>query len=129
MTEDCENGDLGIMLHGYDGAQARAIGEFLTALAGRDVAVYGAGDGRRKVLEIIEGRPDEGFEPGEIAVLMFLGFDDGLIEAALGSFPKDGLMRPIFCTLTENNMSWSVSYLIEHLLEEKRAWERRESRK
>jgi len=126
MAEDDEQDCLGAMLHGYDGAQARAIGKYLAGLAGREVSIYGAGDGRRTVRDIIEGQPGNGFEPGEVAVLMFLGFDDELIGAVLGSFPKEGMMRPIFCTLTENNMSWSVSYLLEHLLEEKRAWEQRE---
>jgi hypothetical protein len=54
---------------------------------------------------------------------MFLGFDDDLIEKSLKGFPRrEQLPRPIFCGLTENNYNWTVAFLAEHLLEEKRSW-------
>ncbi len=118
------NDCLGIMLHGYDEEQAEIIGDCLRGIAGRDVLVFGGAEEGRTVAEIIEGAPGGGFEPEGIGMLMFLGFDDRLIDAALRAFPRD-LSRPIFCTLTENNVNWTVSHLMEHLLEEKRCWEQR----
>jgi hypothetical protein len=121
-----EEESLGAMLYGYDAGQASSIKSFLESVAKRDVAVFG-GLAREEgtVLDIIEGEPGSGFGAGEDRMLMFLGFDDGLIGAVLSSFSGLGLPRPIFCTLTENNIGWTVSHLMEHLLEEKRAWEER----
>ena len=112
------------MLYGYDRGQSDIIKESLAALTGKGVSIFG-GSGREgdTVRDIIEGEPGDGFGPGKVGVLMFLGFDDGQIGAVLDSFPRhEGLPRPIFCTLTENNVEWTISMLLEHLLEEQRYW-------
>ena len=88
--EDGE-GDLGVMLYGYDRGQAQVIKEIFTVLTGRGVMVFG-GSGREEdtVQDIIEGVPGAGFGPEKPEVLMFLGFDDGQIGAVLDSFPRQG---------------------------------------
>jgi hypothetical protein len=126
MDED--GGERGALLYGYGRDQARKIKGFLEAFAGRDVAVYG-GRGREAnvISEIIGGEPDLNFEFDDTRMLMFLGFDDGEIGAILNSFPRDGgIPRPIFCTPTENNINWTLSMLLEHLLEEQRYWAEKE---
>ena len=56
--------------------------------------------------------------------LMFLGFTDPGISRVIDIMKKQTQHpRPIYCGLTENNISWSLGYLISHLLEEKRYWE------
>ncbi len=120
MDEDSDC--LGVLLYGYTNAQAAKIKLFLSSLTGRDVAAVGGG-GKEGMLvgDILDGPEDEGFVDGETKVLMFLGFDDAWIEAALRTFPKDGsIPRPIFCCPTENNVGWTLAHLVEHLLEERR---------
>ena len=56
---------------------------------------------------------------------MFLGFDRELVQNALKNFPGENIRRPIFCGLTETNSTWTVEYLMEHLVEEKTYWEKR----
>lgn len=121
-------GELGVMLYGYGRSHAEDIGRMLDGLLKREVAVIsGSGRERDPVIDVVNGVPPAGREPayvdGETRVLMFLGFDDEQIAAVLDAFPRDGsIPRPIFCTLTESNAGWPLSGLIEHLLEEKRAW-------
>lgn len=119
--------DLGVMLYGYDRERALEIGELLSITAGKPVKIIGAsGCEARTVMEVIEGEGDGTFGDCEPKILMFLGFDDDRIESALEAFPR-GPARPIFCTLTESNIGWKMSDLLEHLLEEKRAWEERKA--
>jgi hypothetical protein len=121
--------ELGVMLYGYGKSQADIIGRFLGGLLGRGVAVL-SGSGREAdvVGDIIDGGKGPVFGEAEPRILMFLGFDDDLIGAVLSAFPRDGSVpRPIFCTLTESNIAWPLSQLVEHLLEEKRECERRRS--
>ena len=57
------------------------------------------------------------FDDAPVRFMMFLGFDDEDISASIKAFPKVS-KRPILCTLTENNLKWTVSALLEHLMEE-----------
>ncbi len=128
---DGDGAELGVMLYGYDRAQALEVKMFLEALTGRRVSVFGgSGLGDARVSDIIEGEEGENFGAAEPRMLMFLGFDDAGIEAVLGALPRDGnLPRPIFCAPTENNMAWTLSYLLEHLLEERKYWSEMEGRR
>jgi hypothetical protein len=119
----------GVLLYGYTKAQAEQIKAYLSSLAGQDVAVIGGGGKEGAMVgDILEGSEGEGFAAGEPKVLMFLGFDDDAIEAVLRTFPKDGFVpRPIFCCPTEENVAWTLEYLMEHLLEERRCFAERES--
>jgi hypothetical protein len=60
---------------------------------------------------------------------MFLGFDDNDISSTLEKFPAaDKMTRPIFCGLTENNISWPLQKLLEHLIEERNYWKDKEKK-
>jgi hypothetical protein len=126
MVDEVEIERMGVMLYGYDGASARVITDFLTRILGRRIeSVSGSGRESDTIEKILDGSRSDAFEDRRDKVLMFLGFDDDQICRTMDAFPKDGRVgRPIFCTLTENNLNWPLSELIEHLLEERRCWDK-----
>ena len=66
----------------------------------------------------------------EDKILLFLGFSEDQVGAVLKGFPKTGsIKRPIFCGLTEQNMNWTLDYLIEHLVEEDKYWSEQDKKK
>jgi len=115
---------LGILLYGYSKAQSEEIGTSIAAALGREVDLLSASGMEEKTVdEILEAGGSAGFEEREDRVLMFLGFDDEAISRAIDGFPKEkGIVRPIFCGLTDDNVQWKFTYLLEHLLEEHRHW-------
>jgi len=108
---------MGILLYGYAGDEARAIKRFLSLLVERDVMLI-AGSGREKevVACIIAEAETEPFEEKDVKILMFLGFNDNQMGASMKYFPVE---KPIFCALTQENVKWTLEYLIGHLLEER----------
>ncbi|PKL35533.1 MAG: hypothetical protein CVV44_22295 [Spirochaetae bacterium HGW-Spirochaetae-1] len=116
--------EIGILLYGYVEEDARLIHDTLEKLLSWDIVLISA-SGREDstVAQVLDGDHENCFENRGIKFLMFLGFDDDLIEKSLKGFPrKEHLARPIFCGLTENNYNWTIAFLAEHLLEEKRSW-------
>ena len=117
--------ELGFMLYGFDKDEAETVNEFMQVLAQREVkGISATGKMNKKVADILSQAKFDQFESAEPKVLMFLGFQDNQIGAAMKYFPKD-LGRPIFCSLTEQNVHWTLEYLIEHLLEERAAMARK----
>jgi hypothetical protein len=56
-------------------------------------------------------------------ILLFLGFSDEYITRVLDTFSQiEGVERPIFCGLTEENSTWPINQLLSHLEEEHRYW-------
>ena len=76
-----------------------------------------------KISDILESGDRENFKNNTNKILLFLGFGESQVRSVLSGFPKkDGISRPIFCGLTEQNIDWTMEYLIEHLLEEEKYW-------
>jgi len=113
---------LGVMLYGYGEEDALFIHSTLEALMEQEVDLISAArQEERVVAEILERGDSVNFEERPVKVLMMLGFDDGQLETCLKGFPKrEGLERPIFCTLTQHNARWPLLHLIEDLMEERR---------
>ena len=110
---------MGFMIHGFSKDQAELVHEFLQTLAGRKVIPISAtGMEKLRVAEILDSAPFSNFASADPKILMFLGFEDDKIGPAMTHFPPD-LGRPIFCSPTEQNLQWTMEYLIEHLLEER----------
>ena len=108
---------LGFMVHGFTKDQAEIVQEFLETLAGRKVIPISAtGKEKLHVANILDAAAFEDFAAAEPKILMFLGFPDNVIGAAMKHFP--GTEKPIFCSPTEQNLQWTFEYLVEHLLEE-----------
>ncbi len=116
--------DIGIMLYGYGEEHAMLIHGALEEVLGEEVElISAAGQEERVVSEILERADGVNFEEREAKVLMVLGFTDEQLETTLRSFPREeGLERPIFCTLTQNNSRWPLLHLIEDLQAERRAF-------
>ena len=113
---------LGILLYGYDKDHADIIENTLEEAFGSSLTVFaGAGKEERTLADILSEGPGGRHIGNEAKILVFLGFDNERIGAALGAFPRNaGLARPIFCGLTEQNINWPLGELVEHLLEEDR---------
>jgi hypothetical protein len=116
--------ELGIMLYGYNKSDALTIKNALDAIFNTDVLlISGSGREAHIIEEIIADKAHALFEAKEHKVLMFLGFENKQIELALAGFPgRDKVTRPIFCTLTESNITWLLNRLLQHLAEEKAYW-------
>ena len=116
--------DTAIMLYGYSIDNATEIQSVLQDALGRDILLISAScrEGMT-VADIIRHGGESFFEERETRMLMFLGCEDNDIEKALKGFPDlEGVARPIFCGLTEQNLKWTMADLLEHLLEEKKYW-------
>ena len=111
---------LGIMVYGYSADQANRIRHSFDQLfSSKTVLISASGKEDLKVLDILEKGPEDLFEEKETKILVFLGFSETQIRQALQDFPAGkGLPRPIFCTLTEQNIHWPLQGLMEHLTDE-----------
>lgn len=120
---------LGIIIYGFAHDGAEKIHRSFEETAGRDVIMFSAsGAEGEKISDLLDRGPRDLFEEKESGFVMFLGFDRELVQDAMKSFPAEGeVKRPIFCGLTETNSTWTVEYLMEHLIEEKAYWEKRKS--
>ena len=112
---------IGFMIHGFSKDEAELVKEYLETLAGRKVIPISAtGKETLRVAEILDMALFDNFATADPRILMFLGFPDNVIGPAMKHFPPD-LGRPIFCSPTEQNLQWTMEYLVEHLLEERAA--------
>ena len=110
---------IGFMIHGFSKDEAELVLEFLQTLAGRKaIPISATGMEKLRVAEILDSAPYDNFASADPKILMFLGFEDDKIGPAMTHFPES-LGKPIFCSPTEQNLQWTMEYLIEHLLEER----------
>lgn len=113
--------DLGLLFYGYDEETARTIGQTFSEELKRIIHLFGAtGMDETTVQGILDGSM-KGFGDAEPKVMMLLGFEQEQIGVVLKHFPPE-IPRPIFCGLTEENLTWTISHLVEHLIEEQKYW-------
>jgi len=119
----------GMMVYGYSLDNADVIRESLSSVLGAPVEmICGSGMEDRTVMDILDSGGSETFSEGEVRIVMFLGLDDAALSQAVDGFPRrEGLQRPIFCCLTQENIDWKLSELIGDLLEEDRYWRSRKA--
>lgn len=121
--------ELGILIYGYSENDVMAIVNTIGKELETKIHVYGSsGKEDMTVQDILEEATWGGFGDREHKILMLLGFGDEQVGVALASFPSE-IQRPIFCGLTEENIGWKISYLVEHLLEEERYWKEQARKK
>jgi hypothetical protein len=118
---------LGILVYGYNKDDARFMGESLGRALEQEIFVISASKKEDLTIrEILEKGPEDIFEEKETKILVFLAFSKEQIDLTLREFPgRDNPTRPIFCGLTQHNIGWHLSDLIEHLLEEEGHWKTR----
>jgi len=121
---------LGVLLYGYNKADAHCIRDTLAAALKNDILLLSGSCKEAHVLEdILNDEKYDTYEDKDPRVLMFLGFDDEQINLALTNFPgADRVARPIFCVPTENNITWPLYQLLEHLVEERNYWSRKDKK-
>ncbi len=118
-----EESPIGFMIHGFSKDETQLVHEFLQTLAGCEIIPISAtGMETLRVAEILNSAPYDNFASSEPKILMFLGFGDDKIGAAMKHFPGE---KPIFCSPTEQNLQWTLEYLIEHLLEERASFSKK----
>lgn len=112
--------DKGLLIYGLSDSDARICRETLESALGEAIDVISASmRDHETVRSVLESAGDRETHTGkETRFIMFLGFNNEEIGRALNGFPTLDSPRPIFCTLTENNLEWTISSLAEHLKEE-----------
>ncbi|MBW2638449.1 MAG: DUF3783 domain-containing protein [Deltaproteobacteria bacterium] len=115
---------LGILVYGYNEEDARFIGESLGHTLEQEIFVISASKKEDMTIgDILEKGPGGIFEDRKTKILVFLAFSKEQADMTLSEFPdKENMARPIFCGLTQHNIGWHLTDLIEHLLEEERHW-------
>jgi len=117
----------GCMIYGFNQNSAEQVKAAFELAVDREVIIISASAMEEKtVSDVLDAGPRDLFEEKDQGFLMFLGFDQEMVQSAMKAFP-DGLSRPIFCGLTENNSTWTIAFLLEHLIEEKTHWEKKKS--
>lgn len=108
-----------IMVHGYAMEDVALIVRALRDALKQDIGFISAtGRGSESVKDIMEAAPKELFKDEEHKMLMFIEFEDDAIYDSMMAFPED-MERPMFCMPTKDNVEWSLTNLLEHLVAEK----------
>jgi hypothetical protein len=120
--------DIGIMVYGFSEVEARSVNKALEEILGEEVIlISGCGRENDVVAKVLEDGSYSVFEAKEDPrIVMFLGFDGPRIHTSLAKFPNTGGRRPIFCTPTEKNITWTMSALIKDLMEEREYFNKQE---
>ena len=110
--------DKAFLFYGFDLDDALLVANTIEEALGCEIDTISASGEENAVLgAVLDRMPDATFKDEAVRFLMFLGFSDEDISASIKAFPKIK-KRPILCTLTENNMNWTIAQLLEHLIEE-----------
>jgi hypothetical protein len=116
---------LGVLIYGYSENDSKIIKTALEKIVNNEIIIIsGSEKENMTILDILNiGPGDNSYLDTINKIIVFLGFDNNQINEVLQSFPKNkDLVRPIFCGLTEQNINWPLSDLVEHLLEEDKRW-------
>jgi hypothetical protein len=112
-----------ILVYGYTKEDAEVIKQRMDNLTEKDVVLL---DGSEKEGMIINDIMSSGsgfsYKEEENKIVMFIGFEGSQIEKCLNFFPRGDIVRPIFCSLTEQNIGWTLEHLLDDLNKEHRTW-------
>lgn len=110
--------DKAFLFYGFNLNDALLIRDTISETLGTEIDTISAtGEEASTIEDVLDRMSDGNFLNAPVRFLMFLGFSDEEISASIKAFPRVQ-NRPILCTLTEKNMKWTVSYLLNHLIEE-----------
>lgn len=114
---------LGLLLYGFSAEEAGILKEETKNFHESEILFLSASQREELIVKDILNLEEHSFvEALDDRFIMFLGFDDVLIMKFIKNFPSN-MKRPIFCGLTSSNIEWKISYLMDHLIEEKRKFE------
>lgn len=116
----------GILLYGYNKDAVEKIRHaFEPFINGGPVVISASLCGEQTVSDALSPGFMQRFADHAGKFIMFVDFDTHHIERALAAFPEsEGIERPVFCGLTENNFEWPLGKLSAHLYEEKARFEK-----
>lgn len=113
-----------ILVYGYSTEDTQKIKSFIENKLNINLIIISASSKESvKIGDIIEGGEVNTFIEKEDKVLMFLDFLDEEIRLILFNFSDTNAKKPLFCVLTEHNISWTIIKLIEDLIEERKYFE------
>ena len=122
MNND-ETVSMGLLFYGFSEEEVDLINKQIHIILESNIIFLTASLREKHTINEIINMPDHSaFESKDDRFLMFLGFEDEMMMKFLKSFPGN-IKRPIFCGLTDSNINWKVSFLMDHLIEEKRRFE------
>jgi hypothetical protein len=117
---------IGILLYGYNMNDAAGLRSIIEKGLGRKIILFSASGREDKNLkEVLDAGNVSNFEECETKILIFLGFLDGDIQKTMQMINGKDIARPIFCTLTAENIHWTLKVLIEHLRKEDIYWKKK----
>jgi hypothetical protein len=116
---------LGILLYGYEKTDAYIIKSAIETILNCELILISSSRKESQIVEnILSDELYDTYEEKEVKMLMFLGFNDNQINLTLEKFPDpDKVSRPVFCGLTENNITWPLEKLLGHLIDERNYWD------
>lgn len=113
----------GILIYGYNKSDAERLQEAINNQLNTSLFVKSANGKEDATIQTILDSSDENkYKDETTKIIMFININDKNIQKILQRFPVD-VERPIFCGVTEHNISWSFTTLKNHLLQEKRYWQ------
>ena len=117
---------VGLMLYGYGQVEADKVKVVVDSILSEDAIILSASLKEEMLVDdILAMGPDSSFEEKDPRIMMLLGMEQEQMQDVVHDFPKDGsISRPIFCSITPINITWKMSYLIEHLLEEQKQFQK-----
>lgn len=119
----------GLLIYGYEKDDADIIYNKLSSLFEQPPFLKTASGKESETIEtILDSSDDSFFEEDETKIVMFINMTDSSIQQILNSFPSS-VPRPIFCGLTQHNITWPFHELKTHLLKEQAYWEKQKNNK
>lgn len=119
--------DSGLLVYGYMKKDAELIQSTLSSLLERPLFLHSASARESKTIEtLLEASDTQEFTEDKTNIVLFVNITDEEITKIINFFP-DTVKRPIFCGLTEHNITWPFSELKEHLLEEQAYWQKQKN--
>jgi len=109
-----------ILLYGIDEQRLNVISG-ITPTFCDEVHVVKNNELSEKVIDILEkeSNPDFSEEPlNKLELCMFAGFDKSGIFEFIDVIKKTGIKRPVFATVTSNNLEWSFERVLVDVNEE-----------
>ncbi len=113
-----------ILVYGYNKEDSQKIKTFIENKLNVNTVLISASEKEKSNIgDIIEANQAHTFQDSENKVLMFLDFLDEEIRLLLYNFSELTITKPLFCVLTEHNISWALDKLIDDLIEERKYFE------
>lgn len=115
-----------VLIYGFTAEEGQLIDAALASVGVPRTTKLRPSQGHVVLSEIIlHDREGEGGFACPERLVLFHNLSDGGIRTLIPYIRKLDIPRPIFAVVTETSYRWTLAELLEHLVEEKRAFEKR----